>query len=1143
MRFNKLLERQIKKYLCDDCLQQEAVMQFINAVNNSYNAYEKDQLLSSHAFKISEQEYAAMNEQLMAENKLKKESIKNIKAAISNVEDDEDIAIAVNTDEDNLLGAIANLNEQISKRKKVEQELKDSRYHLSAAANRLSQLIANLHHGILLEDENRNIVLTNQLFCDMFNIPASPESLKGVSCKKSAEESKHLFKQPAVFVERMDELLRHKELRVGDELEMTDGRILQRDFVPIYDNNVYKGHLWTYNDITGDKEREHELERLSLVASANENGVGFCSASGVIDWANKGFLKLTGYSLEEVVGRKAVDLCIGPLSDLGTIKKMLEAFYAGKAFSIEVIHYRKDGTHFWGRLKGQAIKDKDGNVKQYFSMLEDITAEKEKEEQLRVLSLIAEDNINAVIISDARGRISWVNKSFTKVTGYQLYEVKGKTPSMMQGPDTNTETIAYLRRQIAAGNPFNCEILNYTKSGQTYWVRVLGQAIRNSKGELTGFFALEENVSKEKEDQQKLKDYESRFRQAFEKIGDNVWEHDFTTGETYFSNTKSHLLGYDLNEFADNVNLWWKNAYDDDRHLLEENDAKYKRGAIDHHILEYRIRHKDGSVRWVMDRGVVIESTPEGLPLKIIGTHTDITERKNAEVLLQREEQKYRSIIANMNLGLMEVDLDEKVIFVNQSFCDMSEYSTDEIIGKKASDICIKEKYINLVESKKTSRKQGISDAYEIEIKNKSGQTKWWLVSGAPRYNDNGELVGSIGIHLDITDRKQLETELIVARQLAEGSTKSKEVFLANMSHEIRTPMNAILGMANQLAKTGLDGKQKFYLDTINSASENLLVIINDILDLSKIEAGKLQLENIGFEPKEMVSRAMQVLMHRAEEKGITLTNSSCDEDLSPVLMGDPYRLNQVLLNLISNAIKFTTKGGVNLSCVVLKESPLTQTISVSVKDTGIGMDGFFVKSLFDKFSQEDVSVTRQYGGTGLGMSICKDLVELMGGEISVESTKGVGTRVSFIIEFAKGTLNALPAKDTFNFSKEMLAAKTILVVDDNKMNRLVAKTILGNYGAVVIEAVNGSEAIDLLAQPGIDVVLMDIQMPVMGGMEATEIIRKTISQTLPIIALTANAIKGDNEKYLKGGMNAYLSKPFKEFDLLNIVASSISKK
>jgi CheY-like chemotaxis protein len=226
-----------------------------------------------------------------------------------------------------------------------------------------------------------------------------------------------------------------------------------------------------------------------------------------------------------------------------------------------------------------------------------------------------------------------------------------------------------------------------------------------------------------------------------------------------------------------------------------------------------------------------------------------------------------------------------------------------------------------------------------------------------------------------------------------------------------------------------------------------------------------------------------------------------------------------------------------------LNQSPLTQTICIKVSDTGIGMDELFVKSLFDKFSQEDVSVTRQYGGTGLGMSICKDLVELMGGQIIVESKKGVGTCVSFVIEFKKGTEKDMPAKEVFIFNKDMLAGKKILVVDDNKMNRLVAKTILGNYGAVIIEAVNGSEAIDSLAQPGIDVVLMDIQMPVMGGMEATAIIRKNISQTLPIIALTANAIKGDNEKYLEGGMTAYLSKPFKEFDLLSIVGSCINRK
>jgi CheY-like chemotaxis protein len=363
------------------------------------------------------------------------------------------------------------------------------------------------------------------------------------------------------------------------------------------------------------------------------------------------------------------------------------------------------------------------------------------------------------------------------------------------------------------------------------------------------------------------------------------------------------------------------------------------------------------------------------------------------------------------------------------------------------------------------------------------------------------------------------------------------------MSHEIRTPMNAILGMANQLAKTPLDSKQMFYLDTINSASENLLVIINDILDLSKIEAGKLQLENIGFAPKEVVNRAMQVLMHKAEEKGLYLTDSKCITDLWPVLMGDPYRLNQVLLNLISNAIKFTEKGGVNICSNIVNETAATQTICISIQDTGIGMDEAFVNNLFDKFSQEDVSVTRQYGGTGLGMSICKDLIELMGGEIKVESKKGTGTKVSFTVEFTKGNTSNLPAKETACITKEVLAGRKILVVDDNKMNRLVAKTILSNYGAVVTEAVNGSEAIEMLLNADIEVVLMDIQMPVMGGVEATRIIRDNISKSLPVIALTANAIKGDNEKYIEGGMSAYLSKPFKEMDLLNIVASWVNKE
>ncbi len=520
--------------------------------------------------------------------------------------------------------------------------------------------------------------------------------------------------------------------------------------------------------------------------------------------------------------------------------------------------------------------------------------------------------------------------------------------------------------------------------------------------------------------------------------------------------------------------------------------------------------------------------------------YTDVTTEKNAENALRIREEKYRSIIDNMNLGLLEVDTDEKIQFANQCFCEMCGYDLEELVGQRAAQLFVKGENYELMEQKNEERRRGSTDAYEIVVKNKRGQVRWWLVSAAPRYNDKGELVGSIGIHLDITDQKQLELELTEARIQAEQSTRSKEVFLANMSHEIRTPMNAILGMSSQLAKTGLSKRQHFYLDAINAASENLLVIINDILDLSKIEAGKLSLEQIAFEPRAVIKRAMQALSHRAEEKGLALTNSILDQRVSEVLTGDPYRLNQILLNIISNAVKFTEKGGVDIRMEVINDARLSQTIQITVKDTGIGMDEKFRKNLFEKFSQEDASVTRQYGGTGLGMSICRQLIELMDGEIHVESEKGMGTTMSFVITFPKGKLEDLPSKEVFVADEKMLAGKRILVVDDNEMNRLLATTILGNYGAETVEAGNGKESVEYLEQHTVDLVLMDIQMPVMNGFDAARYIREHISKDLPVIALTANAIKGDNEKCLEAGMNSYLAKPFKEEQLMKMIADTL---
>lgn len=320
------------------------------------------------------------------------------------------------------------------------------------------------------------------------------------------------------------------------------------------------------------------------------------------------------------------------------------------------------------------------------------------------------------------------------------------------------------------------------------------------------------------------------------------------------------------------------------------------------------------------------------------------------------------------------------------------------------------------------------------------------------------------------------------------------------------------------------------------------MVIINDILDLSKIEAGKLTVEKIGFEPKKVVGNAMQVLMHKAEEKGLSLTNSFCDHRLHDVLIGDPYRLNQVMLNLMSNAIKFTEKGNVDVTCKVVDETAETQTIEASVIDTGIGMEQNYVEKLFDKFSQEYESVSRKFGGTGLGMSICKDLISLMGGNIKVKSKKGEGTTVTFTITFPKGKQSDLPELTEITISPDFLTGKTIVVTDDNEMNRLVASTILKSYGANIIEATNGEEALEVVKSEDPDLILMDIQMPLLNGYDATKRLRMS-GNNIPVIALTANAIRGENEKCIEAGMNDYIAKPFKEDEFLKKISQWLKIK
>jgi signal transduction histidine kinase/DNA-binding NarL/FixJ family response regulator len=386
----------------------------------------------------------------------------------------------------------------------------------------------------------------------------------------------------------------------------------------------------------------------------------------------------------------------------------------------------------------------------------------------------------------------------------------------------------------------------------------------------------------------------------------------------------------------------------------------------------------------------------------------------------------------------------------------------------------------------------------------------------------------------------QEKREVEIQKERAEQSEAFKQQFLANMSHEIRTPMNAVMGMTNLVLDTPLDTKQKSYLEKVKKSSENLLYIINDILDLAKIEAGKMELETIDFSMADTVDQVKQTLQHRAEEKGLSML-TNIQSSVEDVLLGDPVRLNQILINLTGNAIKFTEKGSVSIG-VERYESKVRFTVT----DTGIGIPTDKIQTVFESFSQANTSDTRKYGGTGLGLSISQQLVSLMGSTIQIESELGRGTRFYFDVDFEIGNSERLDQRlaSEKNVDGSILDGLTILIADDNEYNRIVAAdTLRSKANVAILEAGNGREVIELLDEK-VDIVLMDAQMPVMNGFEATQYIRTQMKENLcnvPIIALTASVLRTDLDKCIAAGMIGYISKPFRAQELIVGIANALN--
>ncbi|WET03102.1 GAF domain-containing hybrid sensor histidine kinase/response regulator [Flavobacterium sp. YJ01] len=379
--------------------------------------------------------------------------------------------------------------------------------------------------------------------------------------------------------------------------------------------------------------------------------------------------------------------------------------------------------------------------------------------------------------------------------------------------------------------------------------------------------------------------------------------------------------------------------------------------------------------------------------------------------------------------------------------------------------------------------------------------------------------------------------ELYTQRQIAERAVLAKDNFLANMSHEIRTPLNAIIGFTDLLAQTDLDDVQQDYIDSVQVAGENLLIIINDILDLSKIESGNLTIESEPFNLKRTLKHVynlLKVKVHKDVEFNLYL-----DADMPDNVIGDQGRLNQILVNLVGNSLKFTQEGEVTVSVKKVEESDDKYKLRFSVKDTGIGIPKNKLKTIFERFTQGEESTTRTFGGTGLGLNIVKQLVELHKGEIHVKSELNRGSEFFFFLTYKKAVT---PKTTVKSISKNDLGSLKILLCEDNVLNQKLVKSVIENFGFELDTASNGDEGIELLSQNKYDLVLMDLQMPVKDGYQTTDYIRNEMNSSVPIIAMTAHSLVGEQERCYKEGMNGYVPKPFKQSVLLKAIKAAMTE-
>lgn len=762
--------------------------------------------------------------------------------------------------------------------------------------------------------------------------------------------------------------------------------------------------------------------------------------------------------------------------------------------------------------------------------------------------------------TDREGRCIWINQKALDLLGYREEEVLGKDQHLLfhhhkhnDGTYPVEECPIYKTQQDGKAREEKEWFIR--KDGSFFPVDLTVASTQNG-----GVIVVFHDTSVFVRQAEEIVHQKERLHAIIEGTGVGTWEWNVQTSEVFLNDKWAQMLGYTLEELAPiSLETWMHLTHPEDLQKAQKKLKEHFESKSEFYECELRMRHKDGQWIWVLDKGMVSRWSKERQPLIVSGAHLNISQRKAAQEELERQGELLELFFRQSMYGFFFMMLDEPIewnertdkeraldyIFEHQRITKINKAMLDqygakdesEFLGFTPADFFAHD----IADGRRVWREFFDRGIWHINTNERKFDGSPMVVVGdyICLYDKEGRITGHFGVQREVTEEIRAKEALEAAKEEAERANSSKSAFLANMSHEIRTPMNAILGFSEILLHSDVDARQKNYLQKIMSSSGLLLEIINDILDFSKIEASKIELENKVFALDAVLNKLQMLFKQKALEKGVKLS-FELSGDLPSLLMGDELRITQVLVNLMSNAIKFTKEGSIVLRMDVSDKEPSRAKLHIRISDSGIGMSEAQLQKLFKPFSQADSSTTREYGGTGLGLSISQGLVRAMGSQLEVESTLGVGSTFFFSLDVGVESWEGLSLVQEESYGLQDypdLSHVRLLLVEDNLVNQEVITEILKRIHIRAQIANNGKEAVDLfLASPeSFDIILMDIQMPLMSGYEATKIIREH-NKEIPIIALTAAAMIEDREKVLEAGMNEHLSKPIQSDVMLRAI-------